>query len=75
MGKEVPCYGCEKRHVEHGYNCHSDCPEYKEYHDNRTAKLEFLTKKRSEEAMVVNTRLRAINKNKRGKKIQSAWKG
>lgn len=75
MGKDVPCYGCEKRHVEHGYNCHSDCPEYKEYHEKRVAQLETMNKKRDEEAMVVSTRLRAICKNKREKRSQNAWKG
>ena len=33
VDKRVPCYNCAKRHVESGYNCHSDCPDYKVYKD------------------------------------------
>ena len=58
MGKEVPCYGCEKRHS----GCHSECESYKEYHDKRTAKCELLSKKRAEEAMITDTRIKSMNK-------------
>ena len=71
MGKDVSCYGCEKRHVEHGYNCHSDCPDYKAFHEERTAKIALFCKKRNEEAMVVDARLRAIRKTSGEKAIQT----
>ncbi len=79
IDKTVPCYkdgkDCDKRRVTSEYNCHSDCPEYKEYHDERVAKLDLINKKRSEERLVTETRIRAMNKATRRKSKQTRWKG
>lgn len=75
MDKNVPCYGCEKRHVEHGYNCHSDCPEYKEFHEERVAKIAQIRHKKNEEAMVKEIHIRAAQKIQKKKRTKSYWKG
>ena len=75
MKKECPCHYCEKRHVEHGYNCHSDCPEHKEWHDEREAKRELMIKKRSEEAMITDTRIRSMDRITGEKRKHGYWKG
>lgn len=47
MCKEsVPCYGCEKRRAVNGYNCHSDCPDYKAYHERNAERAEIIRKKK-----------------------------
>lgn len=76
MEKDSPCHGCEKRHAEHGYNCHSDCPEYKAYHEEREAKCELIRKKRLQEADAKGVRLRSIRKSRKAKEVQKCyWKG
>ena len=76
MGKRSPCLGCEKRHAEHGYNCHSDCPDYKDYHDEITTRSETIRKKRSEEADAKGVRICSIRRSQRVKEIQKCrWKG
>lgn len=65
MGKEVPCYGCDKRHVEHGYNCHSHCPQYQEFHEGRVAKLAQIRHKRIEEGMADDVHIRSVQKIKK----------
>ena len=76
MDKESPCLGCEKRHAEHGYNCHSDCLEYKEYHEERVAECALFRKKRMQDAEAQSVRLRSIRKSQKAKEVQRCyWKG
>jgi hypothetical protein len=75
MDKKSPCYGCEKRWAENGDTCHSSCERYKEYHDKRVTRTEMIRKKKASEAMIDNVRFETMNKVKRVKKIQTAWKG
>ena len=67
MDKNVPCYGCDKRRCEKGYNCHSDCPEYKAYSQARVDRSKMICKKRAEEAMVVEVLVKAAEKTTREK--------
>lgn len=55
-----PCYNCNKRHVESGYNCHSDCPEYKAFEKANRERLAKISLKRDEEAMMHEIKKRAI---------------
>lgn len=75
MGKEVPCYGCTERRAEHGYNCHMDCPRYKQFHESRVAKLEKENKKRAEEAMITDTRMKSLDRITGEKRKMNVWKG
>lgn len=79
IDKSVPCYnegkGCDRRRVTSEYNCHSDCPDYKNYHDKRSAKLELISKKRAEDAMITDVRMRSIEKTTRNKTTQGCGKG
>ena len=76
MDKGSPCLGCNKRRAEHGYNCHSDCPEYKEYHEGRVAECDLIRKKRLQEAEAKSVRIRSMKKSQRAKEVQKCyWKG
>lgn len=75
MGKDVPCYGCEKRRAENGYNCHSDCPDYKVYKQKREDRAEMIRKKRAEEAMVNSVHIKAVRKQKKKNDAVKYWKG
>jgi hypothetical protein len=72
-----PCYkdgvDCPKRTVHP--NCHSTCPEYKKYSDGLTAKNEFIRKKKAEDAMVTETRIKARTRTSGTKLKQGVWKG
>ena len=71
-----PCYGCERRCVKSGYNCHSDCPDYKEYHDRNAARAELIRAKRAEDSIILDTRLKSMRKTQKKKAKQMAyWKG
>lgn len=70
-----PCYGCEKRRVVSGYNCHSDCPEYKAYHERNAERSEMIRKKKAEEHDYVDMKLRAVNKTLGKKHMPGYWKG
>ena len=70
-----PCYGCEKRRVISGYNCHSDCPEYKAYHERNAERSEMIRKKKAEEHDYVDMKLRAVNKTLGKKHMPGYWKG
>lgn len=71
MCKIKPCLGCEKRHV----NCHSDCPDYKEYRDEMDERNETIRKKKAEESLIIDTRIKAMRKTAKEKQKQNAWKG
>lgn len=77
--KNNPCYnsgkGCERRCVTSGYNCHSDCPDYKKFSDENIARSETIRKKKGENAEFIGVRLRSIDKTKRSKPKQTYWKG
>lgn len=71
-----PCYGCERRCVTSGYNCHSDCPDYKEYHEERVAECALMRKKRLEDADFKGVRIKSIRKSQKAKELQKCyWKG
>lgn len=75
MKRKCPCHHCGKRHVEHGYNCHSDCPEHKEWHDEEVAERDLISKKRAEEAIVIDVRANAAYKQKKKNQNVKYWKG
>lgn len=73
--KNVPCYGCDKRRAESGYNCHSDCPEYKEYKAKCEGEAAVVREKKGYEAEFTDTRIRALTKTRRKKTKQNVWRG
>lgn len=64
MSKEVPCYGCDKRHS----GCHSFCEDYKAYSKARADRSRMIYKKRAEERMVTGVLVKAAEKTMRDKK-------
>lgn len=70
-----PCLGCTRRKVTRDYNCHSHCPDFLGLKEENDARAEVIRKKKAEEAMIDNVRFETMNKVKRVKKIQTAWKG
>ena len=76
MGKnDKPCYKCPRRQVTREYNCHSHCPDFKKIKDEDMERAELIRQKRSEDALIVDTRMKAIRKASRKTNIQNAWKG
>lgn len=76
MCKEIdPCYGCVKRRVVSGYNCHSDCPDYKAYHERNAERSEMIRKKKTEDAEFVDMKIRSVNKTAGRQHKQGYWKG
>lgn len=73
--KKNPCLGCGKRCVTSEYNCHSDCPDYKEYRDEMDERNETIRKKKAEEMLIIDTRVKAMRKTAKEKEKQYAWKG
>lgn len=74
MRKESdPCYGCSKRSVTVEHNCHSDCPEYKIFRDGLDEHNEMIRKKKAEDAMITDVRIRSFEKTT--KHITTKWKG
>ena len=66
-----PCYGCNKRVATSEYNCHSDCPEYLACSKANRERLDLISRKRDEEAMIYEVKVRGISKiakKKRSKK-------
>lgn len=45
MDKGSPCLGCNKRRAEHGYNCHSDCPDILSITRGELPSVSFLGKR------------------------------
>lgn len=74
IDKSVPCYRCERRCVTSDYNCHSDCPDYKEYADAIAERRDTIRKKRAEESLVNETRFKSMER-LGFKQTQSAKKG
>lgn len=68
-----PSYGCGKRSVTIEHNCHSDCPEYKIFRDAKNERNEAIRKKKAEEAMMTDVRIRSIERTT--KPITTKWKG
>lgn len=64
IDKNVPCYGCDKRHSD----CHSFCDEYKAYSKARADQSKMICKKRAEESMVTGVLVKAAEKTMRYKK-------
>ena len=56
--KKAPCYGCERREP----LCHGSCEDYKRFSQAREEELEAIRKKRNEEGMVTDVRIKAIEK-------------
>lgn len=70
-----PCLGCTRRKVTRDYNCHSHCPDFLGLKEENDARAEVIRKKKAEESMIDEVRFETMNKVKRVKKIQTAWKG
>lgn len=71
VDRSVPCYNCDKRSV----GCHSSCESYKEYRKKISEKQEAIRKKKDEEEMLTDTRIRSMKKTRKVKSKQTAWKG
>lgn len=74
---DCPCYkggkDCPKRTVHP--NCHSTCPDYKEFHDKNTEEREAIRRKKAEEAMLTDAHIRAIKRVQKNKSKQTVWEG
>ena len=66
-----PCYGCDRRQK----GCHSSCEDYEAYRQANNERAEIIRQKKAEEALVTDTRERALLKAARKRSTQSAWKG
>ena len=77
--RSCPCYnegkGCDKRQVTSTYNCHSDCHDYAVYKQDRMERSTVIYKKRADEAMITDTRIKSVYRTTGKKRGQSAWKG
>lgn len=73
--EEDPCYGCERRYSESKYNCHSECPDYLAIKEKKRARAELIRKKKAEEGLVTDLRIRSLARLSRDKRKQNAWKG
>ena len=78
--RSCPCYnegkGCNKRHVTSTYNCHSDCPEYKEWADDLASENELVRQRKAAEADVNGVRIKSIKKTQKEREIQKCrWGG
>lgn len=73
IDKDIPCYGCERRSP----LCHSSCEEYKAFKQKRADQSRLICKKRADEAMCTEVRIRSIQKTAKDKtaRKQSIWKG
>lgn len=65
IDKRVPCYNCDKRHVESGYNCHSDCPDYKVYKDAVEDESRIIREKKARENDFTEAKARAVARTQR----------
>lgn len=76
MCKELnPCYNCNRRRATSEYNCHSDCPDYKEYKEKLSDRANVIRHKKADEAMVTDVRIRSMQRTSGDKRRQGAWKG
>lgn len=72
---DCPCYKDGKDCTKRTSTCHSTCPEYKKYHDKNTEERETIRKKKAEEAMLTDTRIRSMEKTRKVKAKQTLWRG
>ena len=70
-----PCYACERRCVTSTFNCHSNCPDYKAYHDKSVERSEIIRKKRAEDRDITDFRIKSVIKTSGKQHKQSLWKG
>ena len=63
IDKSVPCYNCTKRCV----GCHSSCEEYIAYDQANRARLELMRRKRDEDLMLYEVKVRGIKKVDKGR--------
>lgn len=68
MENNKPCYGCKKRIATSEYNCHSDCPEYRAYSQANRERLDLISRKRDEDAMIYEIKARGIRKTEKKKR-------
>jgi hypothetical protein len=63
--KKRPCYKCNRRRVTSDYNCHTDCPDYGA--DIRADREldEQINRKRNEDYMMYEVKLKGIKKSER----------
>ena len=73
--EDNPCYGCTERHVEKGYNCHSDCPRFIKASEKNKEKNAMIRKQKADEAMFTEVRIRSIEKATKEKMKRNVWKG
>ena len=67
---KAPCYGCERRDA----HCHSSCEDYKKFSKSRGEELSLLRKKRADDAMMTDVKMRSIEKSTREKLKQGCRK-
>lgn len=77
IDKDIPCYGCTRRWATNKDSCHSSCEEYKEFKQKREDQSRVICKKKADEAMCTEVRIRSIQKTIKDKtaRKQSIWKG
>lgn len=56
--KNRPCYQCTKRH----HLCHSSCADYEEYKRLSAERAEIIRKKREEDYLLSDARMRIIKR-------------
>ena len=76
MCKELdPCYRCEKRCVTSSFNCHSNCKEYKEYHEKLAERSAIIRKKKAEEHDFLDMKIKSVNKSAGKHQKENIWRG
>lgn len=73
--EDDPCYGCERRYSESKYNCHSDCPDYLAKKEKKNARAELIRKKKAEDALLTDFRIKSMTRISKEKRKQGTWKG
>lgn len=73
--EDDPCYGCERRYGDSKYNCHSDCPDYLAKKEGRRARAELIRKKKAEDALLTDFRIKSMTRISKEKRKQGTWKG
>lgn len=62
--KKSPCYMCERRKP----LCHSECPDYKAFSQERADRSRLICKKRAEQSMVTSVLVKAAEKTMKEKR-------
>lgn len=73
--EDDPCYGCERRYGDSKYNCHSDCPDYLAIKEKKSARAELIRKKKAEDALLTDFRIKSMTRISKEKRKQGTWKG